>query len=151
MLKELYLPRSEVLQGSLNDSLISLENGLWSQIRRGFNNPNRNQETLPNFSDFSGILTPLDELLFWQDLVSSGLTQRLTPKQQQLCQQYYTILSPLKSDLEDLLYCKKKFPDLLELKYGGVREGVQQLGDQNKIREIFTDFQQYLYMEQATG
>ena len=44
-----------------------------------------------------------------------------------------------------------KLPDLLELKYGGVREGVQQLGDQNKIREIFTDFQQYLYMEQATG
>ena len=44
-----------------------------------------------------------------------------------------------------------KLPDLLELKYGGVREGVQQLGDQKQIREIFTDFQQYLYMEQATG
>ena len=44
-----------------------------------------------------------------------------------------------------------KLPDLLELKYGGVREGIKQLGDQKQIREIFTDFQQYLYMEQATG
>ncbi|MEC7923598.1 MAG: type I restriction-modification enzyme R subunit C-terminal domain-containing protein, partial [Actinomycetota bacterium] len=44
-----------------------------------------------------------------------------------------------------------KLPDLLELKYGGVREGVQQLGDQNKIREIFTDFQQFLYVEENTA
>ena len=43
----------------------------------------------------------------------------------------------------------EKLPDLLQLKYGGVREGVQQLGDENEIREIFSDFQQYLYVEQA--
>ena len=43
----------------------------------------------------------------------------------------------------------EKLPDLLQLKYGGVREGVQQLGDENEIREVFSDFQQYLYVKQA--
>ena len=42
-----------------------------------------------------------------------------------------------------------KLPNLLELKYGGVREGIQQLGDQNEIREVFSNFQQYLYVQQA--
>ena len=42
-----------------------------------------------------------------------------------------------------------KLPNLLELKYGGVREGVQQLGDQNEIREVFSGFQQYLYVKQT--
>ena len=44
-----------------------------------------------------------------------------------------------------------KLPSLLELKYSGVREAVQELGSVAEIRDVFVNFQQHLYKKQASG
>ena len=44
-----------------------------------------------------------------------------------------------------------KLPSLLELKYSGVREAVQELGSVAEIRDVFVNFQKHLYKKQASG
>ena len=44
-----------------------------------------------------------------------------------------------------------KLPALLELKYSGVREAMEKLGTLTEIREVFTSFQQHLYLKQAVS
>ena len=44
-----------------------------------------------------------------------------------------------------------KLPALLELQYGGVREAVEQLGSVASIREVFINFQRYLYEKKEAG
>lgn len=44
-----------------------------------------------------------------------------------------------------------KLPALLELKYSGVREAVQELGSVAQIRDVFINFQKHLYKKQASG
>ena len=44
-----------------------------------------------------------------------------------------------------------KLPALLELKYSGVREAMEKLGTLTEIREVFTGFQQHLYLKQAVS
>jgi len=41
-----------------------------------------------------------------------------------------------------------KLPKLLELKYHGINDAISELGDVEQIREIFTDFQQWLYLDE---
>jgi type I restriction enzyme R subunit len=41
-------------------------------------------------------------------------------------------------------------PALLELKYSGVREAVQELGSVAQIRDVFINFQKHLYKKQAS-
>ena len=44
-----------------------------------------------------------------------------------------------------------KLPALLELKYSGVREAVQELGSIAQIRDVFINFQKHLYEKQASA
>ena len=46
---------------------------------------------------------------------------------------------------------QEKLPALLELKYSGVREAVQELGKVAMIRGVFLNFQQHLYEKKSTG
>jgi type I restriction enzyme, R subunit len=39
----------------------------------------------------------------------------------------------------------EKLPPLLELKYGGVKDGIAVLGAPEHVRQLFAGFQQYLY------
>ncbi|MFK5913113.1 MAG: type I restriction-modification enzyme R subunit C-terminal domain-containing protein [Woeseiaceae bacterium] len=41
---------------------------------------------------------------------------------------------------------QEKLPDLLELKYHAVREAAAELGSVEEIRDVFIEFQQYLYL-----
>jgi type I restriction enzyme R subunit len=41
-----------------------------------------------------------------------------------------------------------KLPQLLELKYHSINDAIAQLGEVRQIREIFINFQEYLYLEQ---
>ncbi len=42
---------------------------------------------------------------------------------------------------------QKKLPDLLELKYKAIRDATVELGSTSAIRDVFIEFQQYLYAE----
>ena len=46
---------------------------------------------------------------------------------------------------------QEKLPALLELKYHGVREAVEELGEIAGITEIFTGFQKHLYVQEAVA
>ncbi len=44
---------------------------------------------------------------------------------------------------------QNKLPDLLKLQYGGVDDATTQLGELNDIKQVFIDFQKYLYQNIA--
>ena len=97
---------------------LDLDAGLRAQIRRGL--PTDKKTPLNPFksSDFSGILTPSDEVQFWQDLKASAGSQEaqamnLTAKQQHMAGEFARILGPLASDFSDI--SRKTFAQLLDL------------------------------------
>jgi len=45
----------------------------------------------------------------------------------------------------------QKLPDLIELRYDAVADAVAELGQVSAIREMFIDFQKYLYQQQAVA
>ncbi|MDA7633242.1 restriction endonuclease subunit R, partial [bacterium] len=44
-----------------------------------------------------------------------------------------------------------KLKSLLELKYGGIHDAIDELGDPNEIGKVFQGFQKYLYEKQEAG
>ena len=56
----------------------------------------------------------------------------------------YMIEIYLKSDIDDLE--TRKLPEILELKYGSIHEGVEKLGGNESVRNIFFEFQKKLFM-----
>lgn len=41
-----------------------------------------------------------------------------------------------------------KLPKLLELKYHSINDAISELGDIGQIREVFINFQRWLYLDQ---
>lgn len=113
-LREVYMPllveggTSEGgLEGRLSDCLVELDAGLNASLRRGLRNRNANEF---DESDVSGIVTPVDEVRFWNDLKSaSGANESMVERSSKFSEAF----APIASDLEDI--SKKSFAQLSDL------------------------------------
>eukprot|EP00392_Amoebophrya_sp_AT5.2_P002499 g2504.t1 len=123
LLKEVYVPilndpkTQELagcsLDGKLGDHLIELDAGLKTQLRRGLGK--KTDFDAANFArDVSGILTPIDEVRYWQDLGTSAANiAGMDEKKRRLANRFAEILTPLAGDFEEV--GKKTFAQLLDM------------------------------------
>lgn len=96
---------SEVLEGRLADCLTELDAGLTASFRRGIKQRREFDE-----ADLQGILTPIDEVRFWDDYKNTaGLDSAKTDR----ASIFSEALSPVANDLEDLK--GKSFSQLTDL------------------------------------
>jgi dynein heavy chain 2 len=94
------------LEGKLADHLSELDAGLKASFRRGMQLNKQFDE-----KDLSGIISPIDEVRFWDDWKNSPAGA--SDVNQDRAAKFSEALSPLASDLEDLT--KKPFAQLLDL------------------------------------
>ncbi|CAE7570289.1 DYH1B [Symbiodinium sp. CCMP2456] len=111
---EVYMPLlvetkegTDGLEGRLTDSLVELDAGLKASLRRGLRSRNAGEF---DDNDMSGIVTPVDEVHFWEELKNAtGVGDAAVDR----ASKFSDALAPIASDLDDLT--KKTFPQLLEL------------------------------------
>jgi type I restriction enzyme R subunit len=73
----------------------------------------------------------------WKDPIYSHYNDKQQPFIDFVLTQYINIgVEALESD---------KLPSLLELKYNGIHDAIEQLGEAGAIRELFVGFQPHLY------
>eukprot|EP00928_Gymnodinium_smaydae_P079340 TRINITY_DN632_c0_g1_i3.p1 TRINITY_DN632_c0_g1~~TRINITY_DN632_c0_g1_i3.p1 ORF type:complete len:2255 (+),score=688.11 TRINITY_DN632_c0_g1_i3:125-6889(+) len=109
--KEVFMPalvessgKAESLEGRLADCLTELDAGLNASFRRGL----RKQQHFDE-KDVSGIISPVDEVRFWDDMKSaSGVSDSQTDR----ATKFSEALAPVANELDDLN--KKSFAQLLD-------------------------------------
>ncbi|CAE8588828.1 unnamed protein product [Polarella glacialis] len=111
--REVYMPLlvesggkgAEGLEGRLTDCLVELDAGLNASLRRGL----RSQKDFDD-KDISGIVTPVDEVRFWDDLKNaSGAGDAVVSR----AAKFSEALTNVASDLDELH--KKSLPQLSDL------------------------------------
>jgi len=97
--------KADTLEGRLADCVVELDAGLNASLRRGL----RTQQQFDD-KDFSGIISPIDEVRFWGDYKNAtGLTDANIDR----ATKFADVLSSVANEMED--FNKKSFAQLLEL------------------------------------
>lgn len=73
---------------------------------------------------------------------TAGYVATLTPQQQEFVN--YIIALYIREGVEEL--GTKKLPDIINMKYGSVADGISELGSVDVARNTFLDFQKHLYL-----
>jgi dynein heavy chain 2 len=112
-MREVYVPlliksgaKVEALEGRLSQCLIELEEGLKASFRRGLK-----KQTQFDESDLSGIVTPIDEVHFWDEYQSAKSAAQ--DAEWSRADQISQVLARISGDVDDLN--KKSLPQLSDL------------------------------------